>query len=325
MAFRCTARAVLRHQQTRRSLHHRLRRNRSPSQRSRRKVSRQLSLNRLQRVNQGVFHAVAMLLAYFGFMAAQAVWIYFYVDTSVHPIPPKFINSTKARWSAYVAFMYVFGALLSFFNFFLWGSIAMVAVCRCEFRENFGKFGNVLFCIVILPIAWWMFVYPAFGAKIILPPVQRRAFFHDCDSWAAQVVLDARGYRDPGSVVNTAIFTTSRDNSPLFSFDLVQNDSSFANFHFRKFDASESTLNSSLVPVVRSISYDFVKHSVNGTCVTPDGSNDTCLNGSFNLVNFSLDLNYTLPGRSHLESRSKSEQSNWKVGDGLPPQDCRPG
>ncbi|KAH7107294.1 hypothetical protein BKA62DRAFT_128459 [Auriculariales sp. MPI-PUGE-AT-0066] len=251
-------------------------------------------------------------------MAGQAVWIYFYVKTSVHPDPRRFINSKLVRWRAYVAFMYVFGGMYSCLNLSLWWSVAIDAIFKCKYREEFGTRSNLLFCLLFPLFAVWMVIYPAFGPLIILPPVQRRAFAHECDSWAAQVVLDGRSYKDPGYVANTAIFTTSQDTSPLFSFDLIQTDPSFASFHFRQFDALESAMDSTLVPVVRSITYDLVKQSFNGTCAISDGSDTPCLNGSFDLVDFALNLNYTLPGRSNVESRSRSELPGWKVYGGLP-------
>ncbi|KAH7107289.1 hypothetical protein BKA62DRAFT_128325 [Auriculariales sp. MPI-PUGE-AT-0066] len=209
-------------------------------------------------------------IVYIGLMAGQAVWIYFYVKTSLHPDPDRFITSTFTRWKFYIIFMYLFGGAYTILNLSLWGSLAMSVLCKCDFRARCGSILNPLFCVFFPLFAGCMIAFPAFGPLI-----------HLCNAAHLSTNVTPGGagtarraqLQGPGYIANTAVFTTSRDNSPMFSFDLTnQTDPLFASFHIRQFNAPESALSSSLVPAVRSITYDFVRQSFNGTCATSRGA-----------------------------------------------------
>ena len=154
------------------------------------------------------------------------------------------------------------------------------------------------------------------GSLIFTTPLQRVIYNHRCDKWAAQVVLDGRSYKDPLYVPNTALFVTAGDSRPLFTYDLDQTESSWARFHFRKFESPEETLEPQYIPVVRDIVYDFVNLKVNGTC----GTDATpCLSGSFDMEGLMMDLTFNLTASGpQVHSRARSAERQWTWNGGHP-------
>ncbi|EJD46138.1 hypothetical protein AURDEDRAFT_164796 [Auricularia subglabra TFB-10046 SS5] len=260
-----------------------------------------------------------IIFFYFGIQACQAVWIYYYIRTCVHPNPRIAINSKHSMWSAYVAFMYIFGALDSMLNFVVAGAVG-IQFLMFSFVDTLGKALSLVLAIIVPAIAAAFIVMPMFGGLIVLGPVQRHTYNHRCDEFRLQVVLDGAGYRDPRYVPDIAQFSLAggRGGAPLFSYDLEQIEVDVWTFAFRTFDAPEDTIPPELVPTLRSVSYNFADSSINGTCATPGGNDTLCVTGTFNPghhMSFDLFAN-TTGTRVHTPSRIVDRE--WAFTDDAP-------
>ena len=216
--------------------------------------------------------------------------------------------STKLR------LRWLFGIIYSFINFFLFGALGLFAL-TCNICSGFKPM-SILSAIVVPPICIFFIVVPMFGSLIFTIPLQRVAYNHRCDSWAAQVVLDGRGYKDPLYIANTALFLTAGNSRPLFSFDLDWPDKSSVRFRLRKFESPEESIEPQYTPVLREIVYDLVNVRVNGTC----GTDATpCLSGNFELDRLMMDLKFNLTTDSpEVHSRAQSSDRSWTWTDGHP-------
>lgn len=213
--------------------------------------------------------------------------------------------------------MYIFGTILSFVNVAIWGSIALHFIA-CEFTRA-GRFCSVVAAVFMPLLAIGMMIFPTFGGLIVLSPVQNNAWHHRCDDFRVQVVLDGRSYKDARYVPEVARFYTGNGAAPLFTYDLDQTDSDAWTFHFREFDAPQESLPAAFVPVLRSVTYNFIDHTVNGTCAAVAGANDTlCVTGSFNPDNFmSFDLSYNITG-TPVQAKSRTLDKQWAFSDDAP-------
>ncbi|KAH7107296.1 hypothetical protein BKA62DRAFT_667478 [Auriculariales sp. MPI-PUGE-AT-0066] len=248
-----------------------------------------------------------LIILYLGILAAQGVWIYTYIDTHIHPNPRKWINSTSQRWGAFTAFMWIFGTIETMINFYLFGAVALMAL-SCSLWKDGGKVWTTLCFFIVPPICIFFIIVPMWGCLIFIAPAQRQEYYHACDTWPLQVVLDGRGYKDPLYVPNSAVFMTAKTNLPLFTFDMEQTEPSFAHFHLRKFDVDENSIDATLKPAIRSITYDFVNLRINGTCV----DDAPCLSGSFSTDRLAVDLQYNLTaGAAVTHSRAQSQDIHW--------------
>lgn len=260
-----------------------------------------------------------VILFYVALQACQATWIYYYIRTCVNPNPRILINSKHSRWSAYVAFMYIFGALDSMLNLMVAGAAGLHFLV-CGSRETLGTFVSVILAVIVPAIAAGFIVMPMFGGLIVLGPVQRHTYNHRCDDFRLEVVLDGAGYRDPRYVPDLAQFSLgrARGGAPLFSYDLDQIDVDVWTFAFRAFDAPEESIPPAFMPALRSIAYNFVDFSVNGTCATPGGNDTLCVTGTFDPGNFmSFDLFANTTGtRVHAPSRIADRE--WAFRDDAP-------
>jgi len=212
----------------------------------------------------------------------------------------------KLRW--------IFGMLYSTINGFIFGAIGLAAL-TCEVWPEVKPVA-IISAFVLPPICAFFIVVPTFGSIIFITPIRQMAYNHRCDSWAAQVVLDGRGYKDPLSLPSTALFVTAGDSRPLFSFDLDQPQEGWARFYLRKFESPEETIESQYIPALREIVYDFVNLRLNGTC----GTNATpCLSGKFELDRLIMDLQFNLTTNSpEVHSRAQSSDRSWSWPDEHP-------
>ena len=212
--------------------------------------------------------------------------------------------------SAKLKFRWIFGIIYGSINLFVFGGLSH-AVFFCDFC-----LAPIISLVILQPISLFFMVVPAFGSLILIPPLREVAYNHRCDSWSAQVVLDGRGYKDPHTVLDTALFLTGGDSRPLFSFDLDRPQEGWARFYLRKFESPEETIESQYIPALREIVYDFVNLRLNGTC----GTDATpCLSGNFELDRLTMDLKFNLTaGTPEVHSRAQSNDQSWVWTDGHP-------
>ena len=204
--------------------------------------------------------------------------------------------------------------LYSTLNGFVFGAIGLAAL-TCQVWPDVKPVA-IISAFILPPICAFFIVVPTFGSIIFTTPLRQVAYNHRCDSWAAQVVLDRRGHKDPLSLPNKALFVTAGESRPLFSFELDQPEASLARFYLRKFESPEETIEPQYIPALREIVYDFTNLRVNGTC----GTDATpCLSGNFEMDRLMMDLKFNVTADSpEVHSRAQSSDKSWTWTDEHP-------
>ena len=212
-------------------------------------------------------------------------------------------------------YRYLFGIGHTIINVLIWGGLSILALKADLFGVEGPRRAASIAAAWIVPIlAIFMIIMPTWGALIIGPPIQTRVYNHMCDHSGAQVVLDGRSFKEPPFVASAAKFYSSGSSRQLFSFELEQNSLASAVFRFRTFNTDASSLPSELVPALRSISYDFDRRRLTGTC---DGMEGSCLDGTFDPDRLAMDLTSNITG-SIVHSRSQSQYDRWVWDQDLP-------
>ena len=139
-----------------------------------------------------------------------------------------------------------------------------------------------------------MIVLPTFSPVIFGRALQAHAYKHMCDKSGAQVVLDGRSFKEPPFIASAARFYPSGSSRELFTFELEQTSLASAVFRFRTFNRDATTLPSQLVLALRSISYDFDRGRLSGSC---DGTEGSCLEGTFDMNRLAMDLTSNITGK----------------------------
>jgi len=189
-----------------------------------------------------------------------------------------------------------------------------------EFRSNDYNRGpglTVFDMFIIGPIAAIVTLGPFVAPIFMLTPAQQITWNHGCDNYPFQIVLSAKAYRAPVYEPNTA--TYFRGNTSLYTYDTFQSSANLWSFDMRTINSPDLAQNqsSTLYPSISKITYNFVDHTILGSCTSPSSNmTSTCFRGSFNLNNY---LSFKLMDlRSNSTIGIRAVDKKWTFYDSAP-------
>ncbi|KAH7107334.1 hypothetical protein BKA62DRAFT_129824 [Auriculariales sp. MPI-PUGE-AT-0066] len=227
------------------------------------------------------------------FHGIYAGFLYGYIRAEVYPLPRTAANRTNRGFSAFTAFMYIFGPVVAIFDTLVFG-IVLTSVIRINKWGSWGKccgftlIGPLLFsfCAVLLFLGW-----------IIARIKQGPAYAHACKNDWVEVLLTGHRYDAPAGR-NSATFTLVNTGETLWTF-------TSSDPHERDFNVF--ALNStapSILPALGNITINEETNQLFGRCY---GSTDVCSEGSvlpYGGLQFEVSYNGTI-------SRSKNQYNDW--------------
>ncbi|EJD46102.1 hypothetical protein AURDEDRAFT_124230 [Auricularia subglabra TFB-10046 SS5] len=229
--------------------------------------------------------------------------VYFYVQTSTHPLPRGAINRTYRGLTAFTAFTFIFGYAAGLVD-----SVLIVnALRRCSWYQRsrrtccpwslYWAFFWIIGVIVML-------VFGMAGVVISLV-IGIPTYRHACEKDWITVLLEGNDY-DNRTAPNRATFSLSANKEPLFMFTSQDPDRWQFNLD------SLGSAHPSVLPALRNITFDDPKLAVSGLCYG-DNSTTPCMTGRYDpVVYLSFDIT-----NSGARSRIRSPYREWSLDDVL--------